>query len=272
LQAAFQRTDRKEINDVMERKNKPRKMNVKKGEAPGSGIRLNRFIASSGVCSRREADELILKGLISVNGKVVKELGYRISSNDEIKFRNRKLSPEKKVYILMNKPKDFVTTTSDPHAEKTVMDLIGDKAGVRLYPVGRLDKNTTGVLLLTNDGELAKKLTHPRYQRKKVYHVFLDRDVTRTDLETLVTGIDLEGELVAADSAAYAAGDDKSQVGIEIHSGQNHVIKRMFESLGYKVKKLDRVYFAGLTKRNLPRGRWRYLTDKEISMLKRGAF
>jgi len=256
----------------MERKRNKGRMTAKSREGSDSEIRLNRFIASSGVCSRREADELILKGLISVNGKIVKELGYKIRSSDEIKFRNRKLSPEKKVYILMNNPIVFVTTTSDPHAEKTVMDLIGDKAGVRLYPVGRLDKNTTGVLLLTNDGELAKKLTHPKYQRKKVYHVFLDRDVTRTDLEALVTGIDLEGEIVAADSAAYAASEDKSQVGIEIHSGQNHVIKRMFENLGYKVKKLDRVYFAGLTKRNLPRGRWRYLTDKEISMLKRGAF
>lgn len=256
----------------MERRRQPGKVTVKSREAFDSGIRLNRFIASAGVCSRREADELILKGLISVNGKTVKELGFKIKRNDEVKYKNKRLIPEKKVYILMNKPKDYVTTTSDPHAEKTVMDIIGDKTGVRLYPVGRLDKNTTGVLLLTNDGELAKKLTHPGYRRKKVYHVFLDRDVTRKDLEALVNGIDIGGETVAADSAAYAAGEDKSQVGLEIHSGQNHVVRRMFESLGYQVRKLDRVYFAGLTKKNLPRGRWRYLTDKEISMLKRGAF
>ncbi|MGQ9620874.1 MAG: pseudouridine synthase [Bacteroidales bacterium] len=243
---------------------------VIKGSKVGEMIRLNRFIAGSGVCSRREADELILKGLITVNGKQVKELGYKVKRDDDVRYKNRRLSSEKKVYILMNKPKGYVTTTSDPRSNPTVMDIIGNKSGVRVYPVGRLDKNTTGVLLLTNDGELAGRLTHPKYEKKKVYHVFLDRNVSKRDLETLVTGVDIGGETVVADRVAYPLESDKSQVGIEIHSGQNRVIKKMFEALGYSVKKLDRVYFAGLTKKNLPRGKWRYLNEKEIKMLKRG--
>jgi 23S rRNA pseudouridine2605 synthase len=235
-------------------------------------IRLNRFIANSGVCSRRDADEHIKNGLISVNGKVVTDLGTKVTYNDEVKYKNKKLSAEKKVYILMNKPKDYVTTVVDPHAEHTVLELIGDACRERVYPVGRLDKATTGVLLLTNDGDLAGKLTHPKYKRRKIYHVFLDKSVTKNDIFKLTEGIELDGIIVIADAVSYADPEDKSQIGIELHSGQNRVIRRMFETLGYKVKKLDRVYFAGLTKKNVQRGKWRYLNEKEVSMLKRGIF
>jgi len=235
-------------------------------------IRLNRFIANSGVCSRRDADEHIRNGLITVNGRVVTDMGVKVTLSDDIRFKNKKLSAEKKVYILMNKPKDYVTTVEDPHAEKTVLDLIGEECPERVYPVGRLDKATTGVLLLTNDGELAGKLTHPKYKRKKIYHVFLDNPVTKNDLFKITEGIELDGVTVVADAVSYADPDDKTQIGIELHSGQNRVIRRMFETLGYKVKKLDRVYFAGLTKKNVQRGKWRFLNDKEISMLKRGIF
>jgi 23S rRNA pseudouridine2605 synthase len=215
---------------------------------------------------------IIKKGEISVNGKLITELGYKIRQGDIVKYRNKKLSSEKKVYILLNKPKDYVTTTGDPHAEHTVLDLIGNRCKERVYPVGRLDKSTTGVLLLTNDGELAGKLTHPKFNRKKIYHVFLDKKVSKNDISALTEGIDLEGEIVKADSVSYVDLEDKTQIGIELHSGQNRVVRRLFEKLGYKVKKLDRVYFAGLTKRNLPRGKWRFLTEKEVSMLKRGIF
>jgi len=235
-------------------------------------IRLNRFIANSGVCSRRDADEHIRNGLITVNGRVVTDMGVKVTMSDDIRFKNKKLSAEKKVYILMNKPKDYVTTVEDPHAEKTVLDLIGEECPERVYPVGRLDKATTGVLLLTNDGELAGKLTHPKYKRKKIYHVFLDNPVTKNDLFKITEGIELDGVTVVADAVSYADPDDKTQIGIELHSGQNRVIRRMFETLGYKVKKLDRVYFAGLTKKNVQRGKWRFLNDKEVSMLKRGIF
>ena len=251
-----------------------------RSEKPGSEshkkeitiIRLNRFIANSGVCSRREADEHIKNGLISVNGHIVTDMGVKVSNNDDVRFRNKRLSAEKKVYILMNKPKDYVTTVEDPHAEHTVLELIGDTCPERVYPVGRLDKATTGVLLLTNDGDLAGKLTHPKYKRRKIYHVFLDRPVTKNDLFRLTEGIELDGITVVADAVSYADPEDKSQIGIELHSGQNRVIRRMFETLDYKVKKLDRVYFAGLTKKNVQRGKWRYLNDKEITMLKRGIF
>ena len=235
-------------------------------------IRLNRFIANGGVCSRREADEIIRKGLITVNGKKVTGLGTKVTYNDEVRYRGKKLSAEKKVYILMNKPKGYVTTVEDPHADQTVLDLIGDACPQRVYPVGRLDKNTTGVLLLTNDGDLTGKLTHPKYERKKIYHVFLDKAVVKEDLFRIAEGIQLEDGFVAADAVSYADIDDRSQIGIELHSGQNRVVRRLFESLGYMVKKLDRVYFAGLTKKNLQRGKWRFLTQKEIAMLKRGAF
>jgi len=235
-------------------------------------IRLNRYIASSGLCSRREADEIILKGYISVNGKQVKDLGTKVKSDDDVRYKGKKLSSEKKVYILMNKPAGYVTTVEDPHAEHTVIDLVKNACTERIYPVGRLDKDTTGLLLLTNDGDLTKRLTHPKYERKKIYHVFLDKPVIKADLLKIAEGMELEGEVVAADSVAYADPEDKKQIGIEIHSGQNRVIRRLFESLGYRVKKLDRVYYAGLTKKNLPRGKWRFLTQKELVMLKRGIF
>lgn len=235
-------------------------------------MRLNRYIANSGVCSRREADEIIRKGLITVNGEKITDLGTKVTHSDDVKYRGRKLSAEKKVYILMNKPKGYVTTVEDPHADQTVLDLIGNACPERVYPVGRLDKNTTGVLLLTNDGDLTGKLTHPRYKRKKIYHVFLDKSVLKEDLFRLTEGIKLEEGPVAADAVSYADMEDRSQIGMEIHSGQNRVVRRMFESLGYRVKKLDRVYFAGLTKKNLPRGKWRFLTQKEIAILKRGSF
>jgi 23S rRNA pseudouridine2605 synthase len=248
------------------------KSNIKgkiKGTTP---IRLNRFIANSGICSRRDADEHIKNGLITVNGIRVTDMGIKVTYDDDVRYKNKRLSAEKKVYILMNKPKDYVTTVEDPHAEHTVLDLIGDDCPERVYPVGRLDKATTGVLLLTNDGELAGKLTHPKYKRKKIYHVFLDSPVTKNDLFKLTEGIELDGVTVIADAVSYVDNDDRSQIGIELHSGQNRVIRRMFETLGYKVKKLDRVYFAGLTKKNVQRGKWRFLTDKEISMLKQGIF
>lgn len=235
-------------------------------------IRLNRFIANSGVCSRRDADELIRNGHISVNGVKVTDLGTKVNQNDEVRYNNKKLQSEKKVYILLNKPKDYVTTVEDPHADHTVLELIGDGCSERVYPVGRLDKATTGVLLLTNDGDLAGKLIHPKYKRRKIYHVHLDTAVTKNDLFRLTEGVELDGELIVADAVSYADPEDKCQIGIELHSGQNRVIRRMFETLGYKVKKLDRVYFAGLTKKNLPRGKWRFLNEKEIVMLKRGIF
>jgi 23S rRNA pseudouridine2605 synthase len=236
-------------------------------------IRLNKFIANSGVCSRRDADEIIKKGFITVNGKQVSDMGTKVTLSDDVRYKKRKLSAEKKVYILLNKPKDYVTTVEDPHADKTVLDLIGDACPERVYPVGRLDKSTTGILLLTNDGDLAGKLSHPKYERKKIYHVFLDKVVSKNDLFKLTEGVELEeGVIVAADAVSFTEPDDRSQIGIELHSGQNRVVRRLFEKLGYKVKKLDRVYYAGLTKKNLPRGKWRFLSDKEISMLKRGLF
>jgi 23S rRNA pseudouridine2605 synthase len=244
-----------------------------KGKEKVAGpIRLNKYIAGSGVCSRREADEIIRKGLIFVNSRQVTDLGTKVNPGDEVRYKGKKLNAEKKVYILLNKPKDFVTTVEDPHADHTVLELIGDACSERVYPVGRLDKSTTGVLLLTNDGELTGKLTHPKYKRKKIYHVFLDRVVSKNDLFKLTEGIDLEGEIIAADAVSYADEDDRTQLGIELHSGQNRVVRRLFEKLGYRVKKLDRVYFAGLTKKNLKRGKWRFLTEKEVSMLKRGIF
>ncbi len=266
---AGETTDR---NNGIRREMKPGK-NISGGKNKEiANIRLNRFIANSGVCSRRDADEHIKNGLISVNGKIVTDMGIKVTYDDDVRFKNKRLSAEKKVYILMNKPKDYVTTVEDPHAEHTVLELIGDDCKERVYPVGRLDKATTGVLLLTNDGDLAGKLTHPKYKRRKIYHVFLDKPVTKNDLFKVTEGIELDGMTIVADAVSYADADDKSQIGIELHSGQNRVIRRMFETLGYKVKKLDRVYFAGLTKKNVQRGKWRYLNDKEINMLKRGIF
>ncbi len=237
-----------------------------------SKIRLNRYIANSGVCSRREADDLIKRGLIKVNGRVVTDMGIKVDYHDDVRYGNKRLAAEEKIYVLLNKPKGYVTTVEDPHAEHTVLDLIGKDVRQRIYPVGRLDKDTTGVLLLTNDGDLTGRLTHPRYKRKKIYHAFLDKPATTADLSKLVEGILIDEEMVVADEVAFADPADRSQIGIELHSGQNRVVKRMFEAIGYRVKKLDRVYFAGLTKKNLPRGKWRFLTDKEINMLKRSNF
>jgi len=236
------------------------------------GIRLNKYIANTGLCSRREADDLIRAGLISVNGRVTNILGTKVAPSDVIKYDGKILSKEKKVYILLNKPKDFVTTTDDPYARKKVTDLVQRACPERVYPVGRLDRMTTGVLLLTNDGELTTRLTHPKYNRKKIYHVFLNKNVKGDDLDQLVNGIDLPDGKVFADAAAYVDPADKKQVGIEIHSGKNRILRRIFEHLGYRIIKLDRVYFAGLTKKGLARGEWRYLKEKEIIMLKTGKY
>ena len=239
---------------------------------PNEPVRLNKFLANAGVCSRREADEFIAAGLVTVNGEVVTELGSKIMRTDEVKFHDAPVSLEKKVYILLNKPKDYVTTSDDPQQRKTVMDLVKDACPERIYPVGRLDRNTTGVLLLTNDGDLASKLTHPKFLKKKVYHVHLDKNITAHDLQQITDGIALEDGEIKADAVEYADERDKSQVGIEIHSGKNRIVRRIFESLGYRVTKLDRVQFAGLTKKNLRRGDWRFLTEKEVDMLRMGAF
>jgi len=212
-----------------------------------------------------------MAGLVSVNGQVVTEMGVKVQPGDEVRFNNERLKGERKVYIVMNKPKDFVTTMGDPHAEDTVMDLIGEKCPERVFPVGRLDKATTGVLLFTNDGELTEQLTHPSYNKKKIYHIFLDKNLKSTDMQKLLDGVELEDGLAQADSLSYVDGDH-AQVGLEIHSGSNRIVRRMFEELGYKVKKLDRVYFAGLTKKNLKRGQWRFLTDAELNMLRMGAY
>lgn len=239
---------------------------------PTVPVRLNKYLANAGICSRREADEFIQAGVVSVNGQVVTDLGTKVLRTDDIRFHDQKVSMEKKVYVLLNKPKDCVTTSDDPQQRKTVMDLVKNACPERIYPVGRLDRNTTGVLLLTNDGDLASKLTHPKFLKKKIYHVFLDKKVTAHDMQQIATGITLEDGEVHADAIEYASATDKSQVGIEIHSGKNRIVRRIFESLGYRVVKLDRVLFAGLTKKNLRRGDWRFLTEKEVDMLRMGAF
>jgi 23S rRNA pseudouridine2605 synthase len=240
---------------------------------PNEPIRLNKFLANAGVCSRREADQHILAGEITVNGQVVTELGTKILRSDVVVFNEKEVSPEKKVYVLLNKPKDYVTTSDDPQQRKTVMDLVQNVCPERIYPVGRLDRNTTGVLLLTNDGDLASKLTHPKFLKKKVYHVFLDKPVAQEDIDQIKEGIELEDGEVHADEIEYANdGADKKQVGIEIHSGKNRIVRRIFEKLGYRVMTLDRVLFAGLTKKNLRRGDWRFLTEQEVDMLRMGAF
>ena len=239
---------------------------------PTEPLRLNKFLANAGVCSRREADEFIQAGVVTVNGEVVTELGTKILRTDEVKFHDAPVSLDKKVYVLLNKPKDYVTTSDDPQQRKTVMDLVKDVCPERIYPVGRLDRNTTGVLLLTNDGDLASKLTHPKFLKKKVYHVHLDKNITAHDLQQIRDGITLDDGEIKADAVDYADERDKAQVGIEIHSGKNRIVRRIFESLGYRVTKLDRVQFAGLTKKNLRRGDWRFLTEKEVDMLRMGAF
>ena len=239
---------------------------------PNESLRLNKFLANAGVCSRREADDFIMAGVVSVNGEIVTELGTKVKRTDEVKFHDQLVKLEKKVYVLLNKPKDCVTTSDDPQQRTTVMDLVKGACPERIYPVGRLDRNTTGVLLLTNDGDLASKLTHPKFLKKKIYHVFLDKKVTAHDLQQILDGVQLEDGEVRADAIEYADERDKSQVGIEIHSGKNRIVRRIFESLGYRVVKLDRVQFAGLTKKNVRRGDWRYLTEKEVDMLRMGAF
>lgn len=235
-------------------------------------VRLNRFIANSGVCSRREADTLIQAGVVTVNGEVVTELGTKVNiHDDDIRFNGERLKGEEKVYLIMNKPKGYVTTASDPHAEKTVIDLLKGCSS-RVYPVGRLDKNTTGVLLLTNDGEIAERLTHPSYGKKKIYQVSLDRELSEEDYHKILEGVSLTDGDVKADELEFIDANDKRKIGIEIHSGKNRIVRRIFDSLGYNVKALDRVYFAGLTKKGLKKGEWRYLTEGEINILKIGAY
>ncbi len=263
---AFEREDRKKIV------RKPPMIESELKTDKEGLIRLNKYISHSGLCSRREADEYIVNGLITVNGIVIKELGTKIKPTDEVQFKGKGLDPERKVYILLNKPKDYITTVEDPHAKRTVMDLIQGACEQRVYPVGRLDRNSTGLLLLTNDGELTKKLTHPSFMKKKVYEVGLDRVVSSEDMKIIASGVELDGEMVHADAIEYIDPKDKSQVGIEIHSGQNRVVRRIFEKLNYHVQKLDRVYFAGLTKKNLPRGKWRFLSQQEVTMLMTNRF
>lgn len=239
---------------------------------PNTPIRLNKYLANAGVCSRREADAYITAGVVKVNDQVVTELGSKVKRGDYITFHDQPVRLESKVYVLLNKPKNTVTTSDDPQNRKTVMDLVKGACPERIYPVGRLDRNTTGVLLLTNDGDLASKLMHPKYVKKKIYQVRLDKDVTMEDMQAIADGVMLDDGEIHADSIAYVGEDIFNEVGIEIHSGRNRIVRRIFEKLGYQVTKLDRVYFAGLTKKNLPRGRWRYLTEQEVNMLRMGAF
>ena len=239
---------------------------------PDTPVRLNKFLANAGICSRREADEFIQAGVVRVNGEVVSELGVKVKPTDTILFHDQAVSIEHKIYILLNKPKDCVTTSDDPQERTTVMDLVKGACSERIYPVGRLDRNTTGVLLLTNDGDLASKLTHPKYEKRKIYQATLDKNIEPEDIQKILDGITLEDCEVKADNCSYVDSDMRNVVGIEIHTGQNRVVRRIFESLGYKVFKLDRVYFAGLTKKNLPRGKWRHLSEKEVGLLKMGAF
>lgn len=260
--------EQKQLKFKQKKQKREEKLQISKDDK----IRLNRYLSNAGICSRREADKYIKAGLVKVNGKVVTELGVKINPTDEVRFNDQIVKIEKKVYILLNKPKDYITTTSDERGRKTVMQLIKGACKEKVFPVGRLDRNTTGVLLLTNDGELAAKLTHPSYKKKKIYHAYLDKNLKPSDMEKLIEGVEIEGKVLHFDAVAYASPTDHSQVGVEIHSGQYHFVRKMFEALNYKVVKLDRVYFAGLTKKGLPRGRWRFLTQTEINMLKMGAF
>ncbi|MBQ3535551.1 MAG: RNA-binding S4 domain-containing protein [Alistipes sp.] len=234
-------------------------------------MRLNRFLAQSGLCSRREADDFITAGLVTVNGQIVTELGTKVRPTDEVKFNDERVQGEKKVYLVLNKPKGYVTSLEDPHADKTVMELVKNACTERIYPVGRLDKNSLGLLIFTNDGDVTRQLTHPSLEKKKIYQVTLDKPLTRADMEQLTEGITLEDGEIYADEVAYA-GESKKEVGIEIHSGRNRIVRRMFEALGYAVQKLDRVYYAGITKKNLKRGQWRFLTREEVDRLKSGRY
>lgn len=239
---------------------------------PTVPIRLNRFLANAGVCSRREADQHIADGLVSVNGTVITELGHKVLRTDNVTYKGNPISLEDKVYILLNKPKDCVTTSDDPEGRKTVMDIVKGACSERVYPVGRLDRNTTGVLLLTNDGEMAAKMMHPQFMKKKIYHVYCNKQVSFADMQKILEGIILEDGEIHADRIEYASEVDRKQIGIEIHSGKNRIVRRIFENLGYRVVKLDRVYFAGLTKKNLRRGHWRFLEETEVNMLRMGAY
>ena len=262
------KTEKPENTDVQKpKKPSPKKDSIK--SIPGGEIRLNKYIAHAGVCSRREADKLIETGVITVNGKLVTELGYKVNRGDKVRMDGQLLVGEKLQYVLLNKPKGFVTTTDDPQERRTVMDLISNACSERVYPVGRLDLKTTGLLLFTNDGDLAKKLTHPKHRVRKVYHVFLDKPLTKNDMTTIADGIELEDGPVIVDKISYVEDvDSKKEIGIQIHSGRNRIVRRIFEHLGYEVIKLDRVVFGGLTKKDLPRGRWRKLTDKEVEFLR----
>lgn len=233
-------------------------------------IRLNKYLADAGICSRREADKLIESGVVMINGKIVTQLGTKVNRTDKVQYGGETLKREKLRYVLLNKPKDFITTSDDPQNRKTVMNLVEKACTERIYPVGRLDRNTLGLLLFTNDGDLAKKLTHPKHNIKKVYHVFLDKPMTKNDMIILAGGVDLDDGKIQPDKIAYVTGEnDKTQIGVELHSGKNRIVRRMFEHFGYRVIKLDRVFFAGITKKDLPRGKWRMLTEKEINLLKR---
>ena len=253
-----------------ERKDENRSENPNPREEPKQdGVRLNKYIAHGGICSRREADDLIKTGAVTVNGKLVIEMGYKVQSNDVVNIDGTSIKPERKHYVLLNKPKGFITTTDDPHDRKTVMTLVDKACKERIYPVGRLDRNTSGLLLFTNDGEMAKQLTHPKYNVKKLYHAVLDKKISKNELNQLLAGVTLEDGFVKADEISFVGnGEDATQVGIALHSGKNRIVRRIFQHLGYEVVKLDRVLFAGLTKKDLPRGRWRHLTEKELAFLK----
>lgn len=258
----------KKFRKPFKKKNK-KPSEIKKNTGDDNLIRLNRYIANAGICSRREADKLIASGAVSVNGKIVTEMGTKVSREDSVQFGGETLRKEKMVYVLLNKPKDYITTTDDPEGRKTVMALVDKACKERLYPVGRLDRATTGLLLMTNDGDLAKKLMHPKHRVKKIYHVELDHNLLKTDIDKIYNGLELEDGIAKVDEISYDGnGSDKKSIGIELHSGKNRIVRRIFESLGYRVTKLDRVYFAGLTKKDLPRGKWRFLTQVEINMLK----
>lgn len=250
----------------------PKKSSVDIRKVDDDEVRLNKYLASTGLCSRREADDLITTGLITVNGELVTELGVKVRKGDDIRYNGERLKTERLVYILLNKPKDYITTVRDSHANRTVMDLVHKACKERVYPVGRLDKNTTGVLLLTNDGDLAKKLTHPSYNKLKIYHVTLDKALAKPDFRQILEGITLEDGFIKADALNFTDPKSNKEVGIEIHSGRNRIVRRIFEHFEYKVKKLDRVYFAGLTKKGLERGKYRFLTETEVAMLKMGSY
>ena len=255
------------------KKKKPfKQIKYKESTSPNAPIRLNKYLANAGICSRREADDHIQAGTVKVNGEVVNELGTKILRSDTVTFKGKTIELESKVYVLLNKPKGFVTTTDDPENRKTVMDLVKNACEERIYPVGRLDRGTTGVLLLTNDGDLASKLTHPRYEKRKIYQVWTDKPVAAEHMQAIADGFELEDGEIQVDAVSYVTEEDLTQIGIEIHSGRNRIVRRIFEHFDYRVLKLDRVYFAGLTKKNLSRGRWRYLTEKEVNMLRMGAF